>query len=241
MAITWFGPDSDDELLGPPDIGLAWLQSVMLTDPGIMFDGPETVAFDVCDIRSLDRGRRRLLWQFRNSCVLNQVLEAISLETQELIDACCLILTKRLLSDAEGVQLETIGELVGELKLSDISDDDYLVRIVAKVFRNQIKYASYPEIVRYIKLLTGTDVSFKRVAPLDVELIVPTDLTDAEILRLLSFVEQSPIAEQQYLVPVAATVRIVGARRKLAIDFFRPDRPSGRPDLAVVSATGFRV
>ena len=75
-----------------------------MADSGLLLDGIEQVDFPTCDLNSLDRGRQRLLYQLRNSCVLDQVLQCLSCECQELIDACCEILTKRILPDAEGVQ-----------------------------------------------------------------------------------------------------------------------------------------
>jgi hypothetical protein len=66
----------------------------------------------------LARFRSRLLYQFKNSPVLDQFIQAIALEAEETYIALLDCLEKRTLATAEGVQLDGIGELVGQYRLN---------------------------------------------------------------------------------------------------------------------------
>ena len=89
-------------------------------------------------------------------------------------------------------------------------DGQYFDLILSKIFKNHIKYASLPEISQFVRLLTGFDVGFEVVAPLDVILLVPPDVP-AYVVRTLQRVLTNTAADDQYLLPIAATTRLVGA------------------------------
>lgn len=68
------------------------------------------------------RGKSRYLEQFRNSPVMQQIVDAISFETQDVYDKTLEVLKGRTLGTgeegyAEGVQLEKIGYLVGQARV----------------------------------------------------------------------------------------------------------------------------
>lgn len=68
------------------------------------------------------RGKSRYLEQFRNSSVMQQIVEAISFETQAAYDEVLKVLKGRTLGTgedgyAEGVQLDKIGYLVGQARI----------------------------------------------------------------------------------------------------------------------------
>ena len=68
------------------------------------------------------RGKSRYLEQFRNSPVLQQIVDAISFETQAAYDETLDVLKGRTLGDgsdgyAEGVQLDKIGYLIGQARV----------------------------------------------------------------------------------------------------------------------------
>lgn len=66
----------------------------------------------------LARFRSRLLYQFGNSPVLDQFVQAIAIEAGEAYTALLDCLEKRTLATAEGVQLDGIGELVGQYRIN---------------------------------------------------------------------------------------------------------------------------
>lgn len=65
------------------------------------------------------RGRSRLLWQFRNSPVLNQLVKQISLEMQDAYDAAIKSLEGRTIAKATGINLDIIGKIVGQERLGN--------------------------------------------------------------------------------------------------------------------------
>lgn len=62
----------------------------------------------------LDEGHKRLLWQFRNSDNICEILTIIFSEIQILFDAIIDDLDKRQLAKATGEQLNVIGRIVGQ-------------------------------------------------------------------------------------------------------------------------------
>ena len=66
----------------------------------------------------LERGRDRLLYQFKSSVVVDQLVQVISQENQELYDSIIGILRGRTLAEATGVQLDMLGELVGQDRIN---------------------------------------------------------------------------------------------------------------------------
>ena len=64
---------------------------------------------DLCD-----RATNRLLRQFQNSCVILNVVCALADEVQELYDAAVATIKNRTLYDATGVNLDTLGRIVGQ-------------------------------------------------------------------------------------------------------------------------------
>ena len=66
----------------------------------------------------LTRARSRLLYQMQASTVLDQFVQAITLETQELFDAIYGVLEGRTLAKATDAQLDTIGKIVGQERIN---------------------------------------------------------------------------------------------------------------------------
>lgn len=71
------------------------------------------IDFSEYKVEQLIRSRSRMLWEFGNSPVLDQLVQAVSFEVQDLHDANFDTIEKRSLGLAEGVQLDTIGRIVG--------------------------------------------------------------------------------------------------------------------------------
>ncbi len=72
------------------------------------------IDFSQYDRTLLDDMRERLLWQFSNSPVMDQTIQAFAIELQELYDSVTDTLQLRTLADARGVQLDVIGDIVGQ-------------------------------------------------------------------------------------------------------------------------------
>jgi len=72
------------------------------------------IDFSQYKVEQLSRSRSRMLWEFGNSPVLDQLVQAISFEIQDLHDANFDTIEQRSLAKAAGVQLDTIGRIVGQ-------------------------------------------------------------------------------------------------------------------------------
>lgn len=80
-----------------------------LLDPSNLEVDFSSIAVDV-----LEQMRGRLLYYFGNSPVIDQILQSLSCEVQELIDATQDVIKLRTLFEARGVQLDVIGRIVGQ-------------------------------------------------------------------------------------------------------------------------------
>lgn len=81
-----------------------------------VFDKASTlkVSFKEYQQDLVKRGRSRLLSQFFNSSVLNQLLDSISAECDELYTAGEQVLSQRTIAEAGGVNLDVLGDIVGQ-------------------------------------------------------------------------------------------------------------------------------
>jgi len=148
------------------------------------------VSFEALAQDLAERGKSRYLEQFRNSPVLQQIVDAISFETQDVYDQILKVLKGRTLGTgedgyAEGVQLSKIGYLVGQKRVvansklvdyftpfidgiredkfavdvaqvwvrngrlfeeAELTDGMYYRLILAKIFKNQTRGASLPDV-----------------------------------------------------------------------------------------------
>jgi len=90
-----------------------------------------------------------------------------------------------------------------------------------------------PEIIQFVKLLTGDDVSVKRVGPMELSLIVPSTMTPNNVATLLTVVDDKT-ADRKFLMPLPVTARFANIVHRPPLGF-RPDCVEGRPDYASVS------
>lgn len=144
------------------------------------------VSFQALEQDLTKRGKSRYLQQFRESSVMQQIVEQISLETQELYDEIINTLRGRTIHEAVGVQLDKLGYLVGQSRVvsnskledyftpflattqdkeefavdvapawvrngrlfgdAELPDSLYKKLILAKIYKNQIRAASLPQV-----------------------------------------------------------------------------------------------
>ena len=79
-------------------------------------------------------------------------------EVQELSDAAWAVLVSRLIDDATGVHLTTIGRLVGQERTNE-DDDRFRVLVRARIAVNTSS-GQWPTLLRIIKLLLTNDVAY---------------------------------------------------------------------------------
>jgi len=100
-----------------------------------------------------------MIEQFKRSDNLKNVITVFTDELQVAMEEADKLIMKRLIATAEGVQLDGIGEIVGEDRQGR-SDDDYRVAIEFKVFINIS--SGQPDVVMTV-LKTVTDATQVRI------------------------------------------------------------------------------
>lgn len=122
--------------------------------------------------------------------------------------------------------------VTGAPLFGDLPADDFEFRrlIVSKIFKNQVKGSTMPELLTFAKFLTGRNVSFVRTGPKQLGVVVPADMPYNDVLNLLR-VTDDKTADRKYLLPVSATTEINFLQWRPEPPF-APDRAGSQPDLA---------
>lgn len=110
----------------------------------------------------------RLLTQFSNSPVINQIVSAYAAQYQELYDAIIDLQEQRTLYNVKGVNADTIGRIVGRARQMSyangtnlIADDaTYSDMLLFQTLKNFCKFSSIPEIQSFFLATFGYNVSF---------------------------------------------------------------------------------
>ncbi len=103
----------------------------------------------------VEKGLGRLLWQWRDSKKIQGLVESFMHEVQDVEDVLFDLLDNRSLTNAVGVQLDIIGELVGEPRQLR-NDEDYrkALRYRALIARSS---GTPTEVLNILQLLTEAD------------------------------------------------------------------------------------
>lgn len=93
--------------------------------------------------------------QFRDKLFMEEFTKALAGEVQELEDASFQVILDRWLTTAIGVQLDLLGEIVGETRAGR-TDEDYRVFLQIRILRN-LSQGETETIISVVKVVTGTD------------------------------------------------------------------------------------
>ena len=108
-------------------------------------------------IKILDHNQQakdRLLEQYKGSVTMQGFVDALVNQVQELEGVYCDLEDKRLNIDlAEGVQLDLIGDLVGQPR-EGRTDPEYRIRLKARIIQN-IAEGEPEVIIQVVKLISG--------------------------------------------------------------------------------------
>ncbi len=85
-------------------------------------------------------------------------------------------------------------------------DEQYRQLIKAKIFRNHVKYGSIPEMLEFVRLIYGYNISIQNLGLSDLALIVP-DTMPAYILQNLLSYDDTPQSQRVYFMPMPTTGR----------------------------------
>ncbi len=109
-------------------------------------------------------------------------------------------------------------------------DGEYLSLIRSKIFKNHVKYGSIPEILEFVRLLYGINVSIRKLKLSRVQFIIPVG-TAGYVIGTIRRVLSDDKADNQYFLPQCPTVDIVGVMHRPEVPF-APDRETGAPDIS---------
>lgn len=130
-------------------------------------------------IRKTDRvgeAIARLIDQFKGRPNIVALVTAIARQSQETEDASFGVIEDTLVSTAVGAQLDVLGRIVN-VERSGYDDDDYRVRIAAKILQNKSSGAT-EELIQLCVALGGTSVTVSESPPAKVELEITVPVTN---------------------------------------------------------------
>ena len=204
-------------------------------------------------------GLEKMLSVWFDKCTVRQFMAAFLRQVQELYEAAIEVEKARTLYEAEGVNLDALGRIVGRSRVAmeysedswfkfDIqgqgfdqlpwwvtggalnvnetaTDNQYREQILARILKNHTLCASIPEILYVIRQMYNLDISYTKIGPMKVRLIVQDGISKAQ-LYLLTHKENNMMVDSDYLLPYPATLAIDDGVFFVKKEGFYFDRPS---------------
>lgn len=102
-----------------------------------------------------------------------------------------------------------------------VNNDQYRQNILARIFKNHVKYGSIPEVIQFAKTAFGINISLKSEGAFDWSLSISSD-TPSEVVEAITSFETNNNYDESYYLPIP-----IG--RRLVKTVFTPD-PAFRPD-----------
>lgn len=230
-----------------------------------------TIQFTEVQANLIKQAAEKGLAQFIKSCIMAKTIEAQAVQSQDTLCAIDGVLSGRTIGQAVGVQLDTIGDIVGQSRIlidqaevgffttddpllgcdnapvfvdgaplfGDLIADDQTYRqlILSKVFKNHVKGGTMPEILNFVKIAYGVDISIRNIGNADLELTVLTTTPDFIVRAILSEVTDVR-ADHQFFLPLPTTARIVRVVYQPVVPF-RADREGEGCDRGLCAGVGF--
>lgn len=112
-------------------------------------------------------------------------------------------------------------------------DAEYLRLIVSKIFKNHVQHGSIPEVLEFVRLLYGINISIRKAGLSRIELVVPAGVQPF-IVATLRGGENDERADNQHFLPHCPTVEIIGIVYR-PVNAFAPDRDNGGPDIGAAA------
>lgn len=100
----------------------------------------------------------RLIERWKDKPNLQVMLDSLAAEVQELEDAIIKTMLSRIPEFAEGVQLDLLGRIVGQLR-NGLDDDSYRAHINARIAINQ-SFGLPDDLINIIRILSDAGFSF---------------------------------------------------------------------------------
>lgn len=168
----------------------------------------------------------RLLQQYKDKDRIRALIETDGERTQQLEDVLQVLNVERTLDDADGIQLDRLGDILG-IDRNGLSDEDYRTRLRIKVIQNISNGEPDRLINVYAFLLEATQVQYQEHYPAGVALMANAPVIAGQ--------ETLIYTEIQNISPAGVRVDYIGSYD--ALDAFAFEGSSGPNDLA--GADGF--
>jgi hypothetical protein len=131
----------------------------------------------------IEQATDRLTSQYKDTLGLVRYIEVIATRVQVLEDAIYTLLTDRWLENAEGVQLDRMGQIIGELR-SGRNDETYLSALQTRITLN-ISGGEPERVIDYLVRVFGAeDVRYKEVYPAKIQVFVGSAISFGEAQNL---------------------------------------------------------
>lgn len=89
------------------------------------------------------------------------------------------------------------------------TDEEFRKRIVLRIGKNFVKFASVPEVTQFVKMATGQEVSFIKTGPMEVTIVVPSTLTRDNYGLLVDSINTLR-CDDVFAVPYPVTLKLSG-------------------------------
>jgi hypothetical protein len=111
----------------------------------------------------IEEAKANLIEQFKNKPNLAALSDAYVEQIQDLEDVYFQLIDDRTLDTAVGVQLDGIGQIVGEER-KGLNDDDYRIRLKARI-RINLSSGTAEELYRILELLVQNNIEIEEFYP----------------------------------------------------------------------------
>lgn len=132
---------------------------------------------------------KRLFQQYKGKVRIEALLTAFVDQVQMLEDTTQDLIVGRALDTAEGVQLDLLGEIVGQAR-EGMDDDAYRLRIKVRIIQNLSEGEAERAIQVYKALLGATLVVYSELYPASVYIMGGGDVPPAQVSSLKQNIEK---------------------------------------------------
>lgn len=118
-----------------------------------------------------------------------------------------------------------------------VNNEEYRTNILARIFKNHVKYGSVPEVIQFAKVAFGINISLRSNGLFDWRLLISADTPENIAEALVSQITNNKYDESYYLpIPIG--------RRLVSTVFtpepaFSPDADGFGPDIGLLSVETF--
>lgn len=117
----------------------------------------------------------------------------------------------------------------------EATDSQYIALIGSKIFKNHVKHGSIPEVIEFVRILYGVNISIKKLGLSQIGLVVPSGVPEYVVTTIISTISDER-ADNQHFLPHCPTVSILTVTYGAGTGF-APDRLTGRPEVGRAAVT----